>query len=88
MPRWSDDEIKVFEKYVGKVDLLDEDGDDWWAFEMVSSSEVKKDTFTDAEDLAKNVLDDINSGDFTVEDIYNKYLVNGFSSFRGVSRFM
>jgi hypothetical protein len=77
MPRWSDDEIKVFEKYVGKVDLLDEDGDDWWAFEMVSSSEVKKDTFTDAEDLAKNVLDDINSGDFTVEDIYNKYLVNG-----------
>ncbi len=77
MPRWSDDEIKVFEKYVGKVDLLDEDGDDWWAFEMVSSSEVKKDTFSDAEDLAKNVLDDINSGDFTVEDIYNKYLVYG-----------
>ena len=77
MQRWSDDEIKVFEKYVGKVDLLDEDGDDWWAFDMVASSELKQDTFTDAEDLAKKVLDDIKSGDFTVEDIYNKYLVYG-----------
>ena len=77
MPRWSDDEIKVFEKYVGKVDLLDEYDDDCWAFDMVSSSEVKEDTFTDAEDLAKKVLDDIKSGDFTVKDIYNKYLVYG-----------
>ena len=77
MPRWSDDEIKVFEKYVGKVDLLDEYDDDDWAFDMVSSSELKQDTFTDAEDLAKKVLDDIKSGDFTVEDIYNKYLVYG-----------
>ena len=65
------------EKYVGKVDLLDEYDDDSWAFEMVSSSDLKQDTFTDAEDLAKKVLDDIKSGDFTVEDIYNKYLVLG-----------
>jgi hypothetical protein len=70
---WTEDEIKVFEKYVGHVDLLDDDGDDWWAFEMVSSSPIKKDTFTDAEDLAKKILADIKSGDFKVEDIYNKY---------------
>ena len=77
MTRWSDDEIKVFEKYLGEVDLHDEYEDGFWAFEMVSSSPIKKDTFTDAEDLAKKVLADIKSGDFTVEDIYNKYTVNG-----------
>lgn len=77
MARWSDDEIKIFEKYLGKVDLVNEDVYEWWAFEMVSSSDLKQDTFTDAEDLAKKVLDDIKSGDFTIEDIYNKYLVYG-----------
>ena len=79
MTRWSDDEIKVFEKYLGEVDLHDEYEDGFWAFEMVCNGDdcLKKDTFTDAEDLAKKVLADIKSGDFTVEDIYNKYAVNG-----------
>jgi len=79
MTRWSDDEIKVFEKYLGEVDLHDEYEDGFWAFEMVCNGDdfLKKDTVTDAEDLAKKVLADIKSGDFTVEDIYNKYTVNG-----------
>lgn len=75
---WTDDEIKLFESSdLGDKSLKDEDGDFGWGWELIHC-ELKPETFTDVPDLIKKIKADAVSGDFTVEDIYNKYCVRGY----------
>ncbi len=71
---WTLEQLKYLEKTVGGKTLLE---DDVWAWDLVNS-DLKTDLFDDAKDFAKKLLDDVDSGDFTVEDIYNKYAVLGW----------
>lgn len=75
---WTNDDMKYFESanWGDKV-LKDEDGEGGWGWELVHC-ELNTETYTDAKDLVKKVFDDVQSGEFTVEDIYNKYTIHGY----------
>ena len=79
---WSSEDMEYFEKASanglwGDKELKDEYGEGDWAWELIHC-ELIKETFTDAKDLVEKVSKDAKSGDFTVEDIFNKYVVLGY----------
>ncbi len=79
---WSSDDIQYFETAFatglwGDKVLKDENGEGGWSWDLVHCQLIQ-DTFTDSKDLVKKVSDDVQSGDFTVEDIFNKYVVLGY----------
>lgn len=74
---WTLEEHKLFESgdWGDKI-LADCDGEHGWGYEF-SQFEIKDEMFTDAADLIKKVKDDVISGDFSYEDILDKYTVHG-----------